>query len=80
MAISADTNKKERHRVSAKEHQTEEDPWLDQEAQHTERHRVASETNVKGTQIPLTLKIPVEKLQDFGNREQTLIRNVSCVL
>lgn len=64
MAIPAGADKKKRHRVSAKEHQEEEDPWLDQEAQLTGRHRGASSTNVKGTQVTLALKTS-GNLSDF---------------
>lgn len=61
MAIPAGTDKEKRNRVSAQKHQTQENAWLDQEDELKKWNRSGSTAHVEGTEITLTLKIPVGK-------------------
>ena len=77
MAIPAGTDKEERHRVSAQEHQTQEDPRLDQEDQLPRRHRGDPTAHVEGTEITLALKDPVGKPARLSEKK-TLVQKYCC--
>lgn len=78
MAIPAGTDTEKRHRVSAQEHQTQEDTRMDQEDQLTRRHRGDSTAHVEGTEITLTLKVPVAKLARLREKNIGSAKNL-CI-
>lgn len=69
LAIPAGTDQKKRNGVPAEEHQTQEDPRLDQEVELTRRHWGAPTAHVEGTEITFTLRVPIGKPARLsGNR------------